>query len=102
MKFKRHIVDVTARQVFDGEVTVEDGVISKITPCDDVAADAPYYMPGFIDSHVHTESSMMVPAEFARVAVEQGTIGVVADSSRGNQGYVVAVLDFRYQVGSFL
>lgn len=79
MKYKGHIVDVTARRVFDGEVTVEDGVISKIAPCDDVVADAPYYMPGFIDSHVHIESSMMVPAEFARVAVEQGTIGVVAD-----------------------
>lgn len=79
MKYKGHIVDVVARRIYDGEVTVENGVISSIAPCHGIAADAPYLMPGFIDSHVHIESSMMVPAEFARVAVEQGTIGVVAD-----------------------
>ena len=79
MKYLGHIVDVTARRVFDGELTVENGVISSITPSDNVRPDAPYLLPGFIDSHVHIESSMMVPVEFARVAVEQGTIGVVAD-----------------------
>ena len=79
MKYKGHIVDVTTRSIFDGEVTVEDGVIDSVVPCSGVGADAPYFLPGFIDSHVHIESSMMVPAEFARVAVEQGTIGVVAD-----------------------
>ena len=79
MKYSGHIVDVTSRRIFDGEVTVENGVIVSVVPSDGVEADAPYLMPGFIDSHVHIESSMMVPAEFARVAVEQGTIGVVAD-----------------------
>ena len=79
MKYLGHIVDVTARRIFDGELTVEDGVISSIIPSVNVRPDAPYLLPGFIDSHVHIESSMMVPAEFARVAVEQGTIGVVAD-----------------------
>lgn len=79
MKYKGHIVDISTRSLFDGELIVENGVISSITPCDEVSADAPYFLPGFIDSHVHIESSMMVPAEFARVAVEQGTIGVVAD-----------------------
>ncbi|MGN1262674.1 MAG: adenine deaminase [Prevotella sp.] len=79
MKYTGHIVDVVRRRVFDGEVTVEDGVISSILPKSGVPHEAPYLMPGFIDSHVHIESSMMVPAEFARVAVEQGTVGVVAD-----------------------
>ena len=79
MKYKGHIVDVTTHSVYDGELTVDEGVISSIVPCNDVEPDAPYFLPGFIDSHVHIESSMMVPAEFARVAVEQGTIGVVAD-----------------------
>ena len=65
--------------MFDGEVEVNNGVITGITPRHDIPGNAPYWMPGFIDSHVHIESSMMVPAEFARVAVEQGTIGVVAD-----------------------
>ena len=79
MKYTGHIVDVVRREVFDGEVEVNNGVITNITPRHDIPGDAPYWMPGFIDSHVHIESSMMVPAEFARVAVEQGTIGVVAD-----------------------
>lgn len=67
------------RRVFDGEVTVEDGVITSVSPRSGIPQESPYLMPGFIDSHVHIESSMMVPAEFARVAVEQGTVGVVAD-----------------------
>ena len=79
MKYTGHIVDVVRREVFDGEVEVNNGVITGITPRHDIPGNAPYWMPGFIDSHVHIESSMMVPAEFARVAVEQGTIGVVAD-----------------------
>lgn len=79
MKYRGRIVDVTSRRIFGGEVTVENGVIADVVPVDNIEEDAPYLMPGFIDSHVHIESSMMVPAEFARVAVEQGTIGVVAD-----------------------
>lgn len=79
MKYTGHIVDVVRRRIFDGVVDVEERVIKSVTPCDGVASDAPYLMPGFIDSHVHIESSMMVPAEFARVAVEQGTVGVVTD-----------------------
>ncbi|MGN0282960.1 MAG: adenine deaminase [Prevotella sp.] len=79
MEYKGHILDVLRRKIYDGVVTVENGIISSIVPSDTVPANAPYLLPGFIDSHVHIESSMMVPAEFARIAVEQGTIGVIAD-----------------------
>ena len=78
MKISGHIVDLLNRRIFGGEITVSDGKIVSIKPID-VSPTAPFLMPGFIDSHVHIESSMMVPAEFARVAVEQGTIGVVTD-----------------------
>ena len=79
MKHTGHIVDILSRRIYDGEVTIADGIIKRITPKSNVPERAPYLLPGFIDSHVHIESSMMVPAEFARVAVEQGTIGVIAD-----------------------
>ncbi len=47
MKYRGHIVDVTSRRVFGGEVTVENGVISSIVPMDDIEEDAPYFLPGF-------------------------------------------------------
>ena len=101
MKYTGHIVDVVRREVFDGEVEVNNGVITGITPRHDIPGNAPYWMPGFIDSHVHIESSMMVPAEFARVAVEQGTIGVVADPHEignvlGNEGIDFMIANGRH------
>lgn len=76
-----HIVDVMRREVFDGEVVVDGGRIVQVKRCElpDTGKQWPYLMPGFIDSHVHIESSMMAPREFARVAAIHGTIGVVAD-----------------------
>lgn len=69
------------REIYDGELIVTDGRISRIRQCSlpDSMEPWPYLMPGFIDSHVHIESSMMLPAEFARVASEHGTIGAIAD-----------------------
>lgn len=81
MTYKGHIVDVVRREIYDGELIVTDGRISRIRQCSlpDSMEPWPYLMPGFIDSHVHIESSMMMPAEFARVASEHGTIGAIAD-----------------------
>jgi len=78
-RYQGHIVDVIGRRIFDGEVTVEDKVVKNIRACEVPADCKDYIMPGFIDSHVHIESSMMLPSEFARLAVEQGTIGIVTD-----------------------
>ena len=80
-KYQGHIVDVVRREVYDGELVVDDGRITQVSRCE-LPTDGkqwPYLMPGFIDSHVHIESSMMMPVEFARVASEHGTIGVIAD-----------------------
>lgn len=73
-----HIVDVVGRRIYGGEIIVEDGRIKNIIECD-VADDAPYYLPGFIDGHVHVESSMMLPVEFARIAVQHGSVGAICD-----------------------
>ena len=78
--YSGHIVDVLQKRIYDGEVTVEDGIIRRVKECPlPSGQDSHYIMPGFIDSHVHIESSMMMPVEFARVAAEHGTIGAIAD-----------------------
>ena len=78
--YKGHIVDVVRRQIVDGEVVVDEGRIAAIRECVIPQDYESYYiLPGFIDSHVHIESSMMLPSEYARMAVEHGTIGIVTD-----------------------
>lgn len=76
---KGHIVDVVRRKIFDGEIIVNGECITQVRACSLEGENWPYLLPGFIDSHVHIESSMMVPSKFARIAVMHGTIGVMAD-----------------------
>ncbi len=71
------IVDVVAGRIFAGKVTVEDGKIVSVESANTV--DNQYVLPGLVDSHVHIESSMLVPAEFARLAVVHGTVATVSD-----------------------
>ena len=77
--FKGHIVDVFRREIFDGELLVDGERIAEVKRCELGDGEWPYLMPGFIDSHIHIESSMMEPREFAHIAVSHGTIGVIAD-----------------------
>ncbi|MBK9248349.1 MAG: adenine deaminase [Ignavibacteria bacterium] len=72
-----NIVDVLNRQIFPATVTVTDGVITAITP--EAKPCETYILPGFIDAHVHIESGMLVPSEFARLAVVHGTVATVSD-----------------------
>ena len=78
---KGHIVDVKRREIFDGELLIDGENIVEVKHCalPEKEKPWPYIMPGFIDGHVHIESSMMVPHKFARIAVSHGTIGVIAD-----------------------
>ena len=71
------IVDLVNSRIFSGVVVVENGKISRI---EEKPVDNPQYiMPGFVDAHVHIESSMLVPSEFARLAVCHGTVATVSD-----------------------
>jgi adenine deaminase len=76
-ELKGNIVDVVARRIFRGTVVVHDGIISEIRE-EVVTADG-YILPGLIDAHIHVESSMLIPSEFARLAVVHGTVGSVSD-----------------------
>ena len=79
-KVKGNIADIPGRKFFPGIINVENGRISSIEKISDIVDHAlPYLLPGFIDSHVHIESSMLVPSEFARIAVVHGTVATVSD-----------------------
>lgn len=79
MKIKANIVDLHLRKIFPAEVEIFEQKISKIAPLPaDETADG-YLLPGFVDAHVHIESSMLVPSEFAKLAVRYGTVATVSD-----------------------
>lgn len=71
------LVDVFNRKTFNAQVNVVNGKIEKITEIGQEQSN--YIIPGFVDSHVHIESSMMVPSSFARAAVKHGTVATVSD-----------------------
>ena len=89
------------REVFDGELVVDEGRIVQVRKCELLQTQKqwPYLMPGFIDSHVHIESSMMAPCEFARVAASHGTIGVVADPHEIGNVLGIEGVDYMIQSG---
>lgn len=75
-----NIVDVVNRRIFPGSLHIENGIVVNITEKKGEPAKAtPFILPGFIDAHVHIESSMLTPSEFARLAAVHGTIGTVSD-----------------------
>ncbi|HOW53122.1 MAG TPA: adenine deaminase [Syntrophorhabdaceae bacterium] len=74
---KGNIVDLHNETVFPGAVHIVEGVIAGIER-ERYWHDS-YIIPGFVDAHVHIESSMLTPAEFARLAVVQGTVATVSD-----------------------
>ena len=77
---KGNIADITEKRFFFGEITVKEGKISSIKTLSETAErGASFIIPGFIDSHVHIESSMLVPSEFAKLAVVHGTTGTISD-----------------------
>ncbi len=73
------IADIFNRRIYAAAVTFEEGVITGITPLPDADTADQYIIPGFTDAHVHIESSMLVPAEFARLAVVHGTVSTISD-----------------------
>ena len=75
-----NLVDIQQKKIYPAEVKVENGKIISIIPTPDSRLMTPdYILPGFIDAHVHIESSMLVPSEFAKLAVVHGTVATVSD-----------------------
>ena len=73
-----YFVDILAKKIYPAEVLFENGKITSIVKKSSVSKEQ-YILPGFIDAHVHIESSMLIPSEFARLAVVHGTVATVDD-----------------------
>ncbi len=77
MKISGKIIDIEEREIYEGYIIVDGSVVRGKGREDN--NDSRYIMPGLIDSHIHIESSMLVPSRFAQKAVRHGTVGVVSD-----------------------
>ncbi|MCE9631914.1 MAG: adenine deaminase [Planctomycetia bacterium] len=76
-KISANLVDPVARRIRPATLTIAAGRIEAIS--DDPRPHATWLLPGFVDAHVHVESSLLPPAEFARLAVAHGTVATVSD-----------------------
>lgn len=78
MKIAGQYVDLFRREIYPATVEIRGGTIAKITKHTD-PLQGPFIMPGFVDAHVHIESSMLVPSRFAELAIAHGTVATVSD-----------------------
>lgn len=82
MQVKGKLVDIAHQSIYPAIVSFDQGIITAISEFEPSATEEkslPYILPGFIDAHVHIESSMLIPSQFARLAVTHGTIATVSD-----------------------
>ena len=80
MKVSGNIINIFEKRIQYGTVEIEKGIIKKINPQSSIPnPQSPYILPGFVDAHVHVESSMLTPVQFARLAVVHGTVATVSD-----------------------
>jgi adenine deaminase len=81
MQITGRLVDILQQNIYPATVTIENGMIQSVTPLPPAAESegGPFILPGFIDAHVHIESSLLIPSEFARLAVTHGTVATVSD-----------------------
>lgn len=74
---KGNLVDIFQRSIYPASMHIENGIIQSIEVLSEVLHT--YILPGFVDAHVHIESSMIIPSEFARLCLPHGTIATVSD-----------------------
>ncbi len=86
------IIDIQGRRIYPGRLTISNGRIDRIEELSN--APTQFILPGFIDAHVHIESSMLVPSEFAKLAVTHGTVATVSDPHEIGNVLGVAGVEF--------
>lgn len=97
MTLKGNIVDIHNKRIYKGEITFVNGKIATIV---EKEHDVNHYiLPGFVDAHIHIESSMLVPSEFARIAVKHGTVATVSDPHEIANVLGVAGVEFMIENG---
>ncbi len=72
-----NIIDIHRREIYPGIISIDSGKIISINRNSQKYAH--YISPGFIDAHVHIESSMLIPEEFSKLAIRRGTVAIVND-----------------------
>lgn len=77
MTIQGNIVDIQNRRIFKGELEIKNGIINSIK--EKQHTNEAYIIPGFVDAHIHIESSMLVPSEFSKIALTHGTVATVSD-----------------------
>ena len=75
--FSGNLIDVVNRNIYPATIKVDDGVITRIEKVSELFSH--YILPGFVDAHIHIESSMLTPYEFAKIALIHGTVATVSD-----------------------
>ncbi|SDX76335.1 adenine deaminase [Hymenobacter psychrophilus] len=95
-----NVIDLFSNTITPATVHVAGGRIRQIEPLGPTAPDPalPYALPGFVDAHVHVESSLLVPSEFARLAVTHGTVATVSDPHE--IGNVLGVAGVKYMLAN--
>src|ERR1700761_1651108 len=81
-RIQGRLVDILQQKITPSEIVFDNDKIISITPLPETGSDGPpmaYLLPGFVDAHVHIESSLLIPSEFARLAVVHGTVATVSD-----------------------
>jgi adenine deaminase len=74
-----NIVNIFDNTIYFGELVINQGRIFQIKRLGETRPDTSFLVPGFVDAHVHIESSMLTPSQFGRLAVTHGTIATVSD-----------------------
>jgi adenine deaminase len=97
MIIQGQIIDIHQRRIFPGELQISQGFIKQIRPLQ--SAPQRYILPGLVDAHVHIESSMLIPSEFARLAVVQGTVATVSDPHEIANVLGIAGVEYMIQNG---
>ncbi len=91
---RAQIVDIHQKRIYSGQVHYENGIITRIEASDH--EEQTYILPGFVDAHVHIESSMLIPSEFARMAVLHGSVATVSDPHE--IGNVLGIEGVKYMI----
>ncbi len=97
MKVQGNVVDIPNKRIFKGEIHFEKGKILAIK--EKYNTSETYILPGFIDAHIHIESSMLVPSEFAKIALPHGTVATVSDPHEIANVLGITGVDFMIENG---
>ncbi|UPA11533.1 adenine deaminase (plasmid) [Borrelia parkeri] len=74
---KANYIDILNKEIYPSNITIKNGTIFNIERTNESLKD--YVLPGFIDSHIHIESSLLIPSHFAHLVVQHGTVSTISD-----------------------